>query len=234
MPDCWIGTSGFDYKEWKPSFYPQDLRKGEFLYFYSRQLNSVEINNTFYRLPSAKSIGSWATATPEEFRFSLKAPRKITHFERLGVPSEALDYFVRVVQTLGGRLGAVLFQLPPFFKRDCERLRAFLQALPPQLPVAVEFRHDSWFEESVFAELENHGAALCINDRDDGASPLRTPGRFVYLRLRRSSYTTEMIREWQDRMRAWSSAGMEVFAYIKHEDNPEAPQIALEFARVER
>jgi uncharacterized protein YecE (DUF72 family) len=231
MTAIWFGTSGFSYKEWKPSFYPQDLPDKQFLRYYSGRLNSVEIDYTFYRMPTAKTIEAWKLATPDNFRFTLKASQQITHRQRLKVPSEALDYWLSVVPGLDQRLGMLLYQLPPFFKCDIPRLEMFLAALPRGIRSAFEFRHDSWFVDDVYQLLERHHVGLCIHDADDRTTPMRLTAPFTYIRLRRSEYPEDLRSEWQDRLRGWARDGIEVFAYIKHEDNPEAPLIALEFAQ---
>lgn len=199
-------------------------------YYYAGRLRTVELNNTFYQMPTPARISAWSAATPEEFRFAVKAPRRITHQERLTIPSASLEYFTATVKALAPRLGAVLFQLPPFFKLDFDRLAAFLALLPREVPAAFEFRHDSWFCDEVFRVLEKHGAALCINDGDDKTTPVRVTSGFTYLRLRRSQYAAEQRAEWEERIRHWVRGGIGVYAYIKHEENPDAPRIALEFA----
>ncbi len=229
MAQAFIGTSGFDYQEWKPGFYPEDLPRKQFLQYYATRFRSVELNNTFYRIPNAERIASWASATPDSFRFALKAPRKITHIERLKSPSDALSYFLQTASGLKQRLGALLFQLPPFFKCDRERLSGFFDELPGEIPVAFEFRHESWFTDDIYQILEGNSAALCINDGDDGTTPVRVTSRFAYLRLRKSNYTPEQRKELQGKIRAWVDQGIDVFAFIKHEDNPDAPLIALNF-----
>ena len=231
MTAIWFGTSGFSYKEWRPAFYPEGLSDKQFLQHYSTRLNSVEIDYTFYRMPSAKTIEAWKAATPENFKFTLKASQQITHRQRLKVPSEALDYFVSVVPGLESRLGMVLFQLPPFFKCDIQKLEVFLSVLPRGVTAAFEFRHDSWFVDEVYRLLRKHTAALCIHDADDHTTPMELTAGFTYVRLRRSEYSDTRRREWQDRIRSWARDGIEVFAYIKHEDNPDAPLIAVEFAK---
>lgn len=230
MARAYVGTSGFDYKEWKPDFYPEELPKKDFLRYYATRFRSLELNSTFYRMPNQRNIAAWRAATPEDFRFALKVSRKITHMERLRTPSESLDYFVRTVVDLEKRLGAVLFQLPPTLKCDTERLAALFDAVPDSLPAAIEFRHDSWFVEEVYRILEDHSAALCIHDADDKTTPVRVTSKFVYMRLRRSSYPPELRKQWLDRMGRWLGQGRDVYAYIKHEDNPDAPRMALEFA----
>jgi len=231
MGTAYIGTSGFDYPEWKPSFYPADLPRKQFLQYYATRFRSVELNNTFYQMPNAAKIASWSAATPEPFRFVLKAPRRITHSERLKIPSEAVGYFVHTASGLNQRLGALLFQLPPFFKCDNERLASFLASLPRDIWAAFEFRHESWFTDETYGILELSAAALCINDADDKTTPIRLTSHFTYLRLRRSQYPPELRREWQKRIQSWTGQGIDVFAFIKHEDNPEAPLAALQFQK---
>jgi len=230
MARAWIGTSGYDYKEWKPSFYPADLAQGSFLQHYASRFNSVELNNTFYRMPTTSMIAAWREATHENFRFAVKVSRRITHQERLKLPSDALEYLLEAAGGLGPRLGVLLFQLPPNFKADLERLERFLGALPPDVPAAFEFRHDSWLQDDVYRLLEGASVALCIHDTDEGTTPLRVTGPRVYARLRRSEYPEAALRQWQQRIRGWVAEGLDVFAYIKHEDNPEAPAIAASLA----
>jgi uncharacterized protein YecE (DUF72 family) len=231
MARIWFGTSGFSYKEWKPSFYPQDVSEKQFLQYYATQLNSVEIDYTFYRIPNAKTIENWNAATPRNFKFTLKASQQITHRERLKIPSGALDHFLNIIGGLENRLGLVLYQLPPFFKCDAQKLEIFLSALPRGIASAFEFRHDSWFNDDIYGLLRKHAVGLCIHDADDHTTPLELTAPFTYIRLRRSEYSEQLRREWQNRICAWVEAGTEVFAYIKHEDNPNAPLIAVEFAK---
>jgi uncharacterized protein YecE (DUF72 family) len=225
-----LGTSGFDYQEWRGTFYPDDLPHAEFLRHYATRLPSVEIDSTFYRMPNAKRIEAWLAATPEDFRFGLKVSRRITHQERVALPSETLDYLVRTVGGLGPRLGVLLFQLPPYFRADAARLEALLDALPPELPAAFEFRHASWFDREIYGLLARSRRALVIHDGDEGTTPVEVTGPLAYLRLRRSSYPAGARAEWVQRIRSWVAAGIDVFAYVKHEENPDAPRIALELA----
>lgn len=229
MP-VFIGTSGFSYKEWKKNFYPSDLPESRFLSYYASRFNGVEIDSTFYRLPTEKALDSWRDSTPEDFRFAIKASQKITHRERLVVPSEALTYLLGALPRLGEKLGVVLYQLPPFFKKDLGRLESFLATLPPTPRAAFEFRHLSWFDDSTYAMLEKHGAALCINDNDEFECPVKITAKHTYIRLRRDGYTAEQRAEWKERIRAFSAQGIDVLAFIKHKDNPDAPLIALDFA----
>jgi uncharacterized protein YecE (DUF72 family) len=230
MAKIWFGTSGFSYKEWKDRFYPAELPDKRMLPYYASRFNSVEIDSTFYRMPTAKTIESWREATPDGFRFTIKASQQITHRQRLKTPSDALEYFTNVLPGLEGRLGLALFQLPPYFKCDLPRLEAFLFALPRGFRAALEFRHDSWFTEATYDLLRKYRAALCIHDADEGATPMVLTSDATYIRLRRSVYSPEQRREWQNRLLEWAAGGAEIYAYIKHEDNPDAPAIALGFA----
>jgi uncharacterized protein YecE (DUF72 family) len=226
----WVGTSGFSYKEWKGIFYPPETRDTGFLPFYASRLNGVEIDSTFYRMPTPAMLDAWTAATPSSFRFAIKASQKITHRERLRVPSETLAYFVDLLPRMGERLGVVLYQLPPNFRFDATRLDAFLAALPPNPRSALEFRHPSWFNDDTFKLLEERGVALCINDNDEFDSPARLTAKHTYVRLRREGYSPDERAAWKKRLSEFAAGGVEVFAFIKHKDNPEAPLIALDFA----
>lgn len=230
MARAWVGTSGFSYPEWKPSFYPAALPSEEFLEYYASHFATVEIDRTFYRMPNAKTIDAWKAATPQGFRFAIKASQKITHTEKLAVPSETLAYLVRSVSRLEDRLGAVLFQLPPWFRRDAERLEKFFEHLPAGFPSALEVRHASWFDDEFYELLRRRGVALVINDADEHTTPLVVTARSSYLRLRKSSYSPEDLASWRERARAWVADGVDVYMYLKHEENPDAPRIALDLA----
>jgi uncharacterized protein YecE (DUF72 family) len=221
-----VGTSGYSYKEWKPAFYPQDLAARDFLRFYAEHLPTVEINNTFYRMPTAKLVGGWASEAPDSFVFALKAPQRITHIAKLQNAAELTAIFVRTARELGPRLGPLLFQLPPFLRKDVPRLEAFLEStrsLGPGLRAAFEFRHPSWFDDEVFAALRTHGAALCIAEGEALASPLIATADWGYVRLRRDAYPDELIAEWATKIRSlpWTDA----FVYLKH-DEGDAPSVA--------
>jgi uncharacterized protein YecE (DUF72 family) len=219
-----VGTSGFSYKEWKGSFYPEDLPPSEMLRSYAARLPSVEINNTFYRMPKAETLAQWAEQVPEGFRFALKAPQRITHQKRLKEAADSVDFFFRVASTLGDRLGPVLFQLPPNFKKDLPRLRDFLSALPAATFCAFEFRHESWFEESVFEALRAQGCALCLAEDEKLVTPLVATTGWGYLRLRRQDYGEEALITWAQRLRAqpWSDA----YVFFKHEEEGKGPELA--------
>ena len=226
------GTSGFSYKEWKGSFYPEELPAGEMLAYYSTRLPAVEINNTFYRLPRESVLEGWAEATEEEFRFAIKASRRITHFGRLRGVEEPLQYLLDTVQVLGQKLGPLLFQLPPNFKRDDEVLAGFLELLPPRCRAAFEFRHDSWQDEQVYGLLSGHGsAALVVSDRAGADEPpLVATSDWGYLRLRRADYGDADLTAWAERVRAqkWS----ELFVFFKHEETAGGPELAERFTEL--
>ena len=221
------GTSGFSYKEWKGRFYPEDLSNGKMLAYYSGRLPSVEINNTFYRLPRESVVEGWAEQVPAHFRFVIKASRRITHFKRLQAAEDETGYLLRTVGLLGERLGAVLFQLPPNMKQDLERLDAFLSGLGDPGRAAFEFRHASWFEEETYDCLRAHGAALCTADTDEEDAEIVRTARWGYLRLRKPDYDEAALSEWAARVEA---AGWErAFAFFKHEDDAAGPEMAERF-----
>lgn len=225
------GTSGFAYKEWKGHFYPADVKPEGMLRFYGAQFPAVEINNTFYRMPTEKLLLSWAEQVPEGFRFVLKASQRITHRRRLKEAGEELGYFLRTANVLGKRLGPTLFQLPPNLKQDLPRLADFLALVPRAWRAAFEFRHASWFDDGVYRLLRDHDAALVVADTDEDESELRVPfvatAGWGYLRLRRPAYDGAALRAWADRLRAqaWSDA----FVFFKHEDEGAGPALAREF-----
>jgi uncharacterized protein YecE (DUF72 family) len=228
------GASGFSYKPWKGPFYPADLPDSEMLSYYAARLPAVEINNTFYRLPKAQLLEDWAAQTPDGFRFVLKASRRITHIQRLKDAGELLDYLFKTAGTLGPKLGPFLFQLPPHLKKDTDRLRTFLDLVPADRRIALEFRNASWFEDDVFDVLRAHDAALCVaetdtDDKEAGTepAPLVATASWGYLRLRRENYTDADLAAWTTRIhdQNWSEA----YAFFKHEDDGTAPKFAQRF-----
>jgi uncharacterized protein YecE (DUF72 family) len=223
------GTSGFSYKEWKGSFYPKDLPDKRMLGFYSTRLSTVEINATFYRMPKRELIEGWGAQVSGDFAFALKAPQRITHRERLEGSQESVSQFLQAASALGERLGPVLFQLPPFQKKDVERLAAFLSLLPEGLRAAFEFRHPSWFSDDTYTALESRNAALVGGDADDAAKspPFVPTADFGYLRLRAPEYTGAELGAWASRIRAapWRDA----FVFLKHEVR--GPEFAEGLAR---
>ena len=224
----WTGTSGFSYKEWKGSFYPEKLPANRMLEYYSRRLRSVEINNTFYRLPRAEMLEKWAAQVPEDFAFVLKASRRITHMARLKDAGDPLEYLTRTaVGALGDRLGPILFQLPPYLRVDVARLSDFLAIVPEDVRAAFEFRHESWFVDDVYQALADHGAALVTADTGEGEAPVVETASFGYARLRRPGYGEADLADWAARLRrtAWS----DVFVFFKHEDEGAGPRMAAGF-----
>ena len=226
------GTSGWSYKEWKGSFYPTDLPADDMLRYYGTRLPSVEINNSFYRIPKEKVLLEWADQVPAEFRFVLKASRRITHINRLANEDGSLEYFLRTVNVLGERLGPTLFQCPPSLRKDMTRLREFLALVPRTWRAAMEFRHASWFTDEVDAALTEHDIALVAVDEDESegpGSPLVPTATWGYLRLRRLDYTNDMLKGWVERIR--SQPWREAYAFLKHdEDKPTGPEAAVRLA----
>jgi uncharacterized protein YecE (DUF72 family) len=211
------GTSGYAFKEWKGSFYPQDLNQKGWLGFYASKFPAVEINNTFYRLPKEKVLLDWAAQVPEQFTFAIKASQRITHFARLKPESAQLvEYLLRTTSVLGDRLGPVLFQLPPNLKKEGERLRAFLGALPKGRRYAIEFRHESWFEPDVVDALREHDVALCIIEQEDFKSPVVSTATWGYLRLHRLDYDAAALGTWAACVSSqpWTDA----YVFFKHDE----------------
>lgn len=230
-PTLWAGASGYAFKEWKGSFYPEKIQPDAMLAWYAERLPAVEINNTFYQMPKAAVLAQWAAATPEAFRFAIKSPRRITHDARLkaDTAADSVAYLYKTLDTLGAKRGPVLFQLPPFLKKDVARLSDFLALLPQDHRAAFEFRHDSWFDDEVYAALKGAGAALCLSEREDGAAPpLVETAPWGYLRLRLEQYSDADLAAWAERLSktAWN----EVHAYFMHE--PTAPGYAATLLRL--
>ena len=221
----WIGTSGFQYKEWKGNFYPEDLPAAKMLPFYAERFSTTEINYTFHRIPATKTIDNWKAQTPEKFRFALKAPQKITHWSKLRDCADTLEYFCKVAGGLGERLGPVLFQLPPTFKKDVDVLRSFLRELP-EMHAAFEFRNESWFDQEIFERLRSRNIALCIADTDTIATPKEITANYGYLRLRREDYQTIDIECWAEFVRQQRANWQDAFIYFKHEESGIGPKLA--------
>jgi len=215
-----IGTSGYNYPEWKGSFYPADLPASKMLGYYADRLSTVEINYTFYRMPTPRLVAGWCAQVPPDFRFTLKAPRRITHDKKLrpGEVADAVTAFTTAASELGPRMGALLFQLPPTFKKDLGVLSEFLSLLPPGATAAFEFRHDSWLDEDVYDCLRSRNVALCVADSETRDTPVVTTARHAYFRLRDEGYGPDDIDRWAGVARDLDSAGTDVFVYFKHED----------------
>lgn len=221
----WIGTSGFQYAEWKGTFYPEDLPASKMLPYFSERLSTTEINYTFHRIPSEKTIANWKKLTPENFRFALKAPQKITHFAKLRDCANTIGYFYRIVATLGDKLGPVLFQLPPNFKKDAAVLSSFLRELPT-MRAAFEFRHASWLDEEIFALLKSRNIALCLADTEKLPAPTVATADYGYLRLRREDYSAADVARWAGFVRSKEAQWQETFVYFKHEESGLGPKLA--------
>jgi len=223
-----VGTSGYSYKEWKGSFYPEKLAAKDMLPYYSERLKAVELNNTFYRLPKREMVESWKSQVPDNFRFSVKASQRITHFKRLKEAEDVTRYMLDTVTPLEDRLGVVLFQLPPNLKKDVDRLASFLNILPRDLNAAFEFRHPTWFDDEVIELLRRDNRALCVSDTDDlPANHIDKTADWGYLRLRRVNYLKPNLTEWIERIKAqeWK----DTYVFFKHEDEGTGPKLAAEF-----
>ena len=226
-----VGTSGFSYAEWKGPFYPADLAASRMLAYYAERLPSVEINNTFYRLPRRSVLEGWVAEVPESFRFAVKASQRITHQKRLRDVADETRYLIDVTQALGTRLGALLFQLPPNLKRDLERLDRFLELLPPEARAAFEFRHPSWLDPNVLDRLRARSFAWVVNDDSDAPpADFLVTAPWAYVRLRREAYPRDELAAWAARIRARELE--EAFVFFKHEDAGAGPRLATEFVDI--
>jgi uncharacterized protein YecE (DUF72 family) len=222
----WIGTSGYNYPEWKGSFYPADLPAAKMLPFYAARFSTVEINYTFYRMPTEKLVAGWAAQTPSPYKLTLKAPRRITHDQRLKNCGDLVKAFCAAAGTLGDKLGALLFQLPPNAKKDLVLFNAFLDELPPRTPAAFEFRHQSWMDDEVFEILRQKRLAVCIADSEKMSTPVRVTADYAYFRLRDEGYTPADIERWGDTIAGETAACRDVFVYFKHEEEGKGPEFA--------
>ena len=226
--NLYVGTSGYSYKEWKGSFYPEKIPAKEMLHFYSERLSTVEINATFYRMPQKSMLENWKEQVPSTFRFSLKAPQLVTHFKRIKEADEDTKYFLETASVLADQLGVMLFQLPPNFKKDLPRLESFLSHLPEQPRAAFEFRHPTWFDDDVLDLLRSKNRALCISDTDDlPVNHIDKTADWGYLRLRRVEYTDANLKDWLKRVR--DQGWKETFVFFKHEDEGTGPKLAAQF-----
>jgi len=224
--NIWIGTSGYNYPEWKGSFYPEKLPSAKMLPYYAERFPTVEINYTFYRAPNEKILDGWSRATPERFKLTLKAPKRITHDRRLRDCGDLVRQFLETAATLGPKLGAVLFQLPPNLKKDLALLDAFLDTFPPRVCAAFEFRHASWLDEETYERLRARNLALCLADSERLSTPVVVTADYGYFRLRDEGYTPDDIARWGDVVRERASAWREVFVYFKHEEEGKGPEFA--------
>lgn len=232
MMNLWIGTSGFQYAEWKGTFYPEDLPTAKMLAYYAERFTTTEINYTFHRIPSEKTIDGWCAATPARFKFSLKAPQKVTHFAKLRNCSDTLQYFYGVISSLERKLGPVLFQLPPGLKKDPQLLEAFLHDMPPGMRAAFEFRHESWLDDETYSLLRAKNVALCIADSEKLSTPPRATADYGYLRLRREDYQDADVTRWAELIGAQSGAWSDAFIYFKHEESGIGPKLAQQMMQI--
>jgi uncharacterized protein YecE (DUF72 family) len=233
MPQLFAGTSGWAYPSWKPDFYPAKLAQKKFLSHYVMQLNTVEVNFTFRQLVKETTLQNWIQEAPQSFRFGVKAHQVITHIKRLKGSEDFLRRFLSTIEPMAsaGKLGPVLFQLPPNLKADITLLRDFLAILPRTVPAAFEFRHESWFSDPTWEALRQHGAALCVAETEERTTPDVTTGPFAYYRFRKPTYTTEERTTMVQRIGENLAAGRDVFAYFKHEETPQGALYAVDLLR---
>ncbi len=221
-----VGTSGYNYPEWKGTFYPQALAASAMLPYYAERFDTVEVNYTFYRMPTRRAVEGWAAATPDGFRFTLKAPKRITHVARLRDCQPAVEAFLEAASALGPKLGCFLFQLPPTQKKDLPTLERFAQLLPHGLRAAFEFRHPSWFEPDTLRLLADRNLALCVADSEKLSAPVEVTADYAYFRLRDEGYGPEDIRRWAGVIAERTSRCRDVYVYFKHEESGIGPKLA--------
>jgi uncharacterized protein YecE (DUF72 family) len=233
MAELRVGTSGYAYKEWKGSFYPEKLPADQMLGYYAKQFRTVEINNTFYRMPAESVVQKWGDSVPDGFQFALKLNQQITHIRKLRDSAAALRRFLEAASVLqpAGRLGPVLVQLPPTFKADVALLDEFLSLRPAAFRFALEVRHASWYTGETCALLRRHATALCLAETDDFTPPMETPADFVYARLRKTEYAPEELAAWRKRLDDWLARGLDVYVYLKHEEAGKGPAYAKKLLR---
>jgi Uncharacterized conserved protein len=228
----WIGTSGFQYDEWKGTFYPATLSKAKMLSYYAGHFSTTEVNYSFRRIPSLTTIEKWNRETPSMFQFTFKAPQEITHFRKLRDCGPILNAFADVIQTLDQKLGVVLFQLPPTFERDDVVLGEFLNNIPKGLKSAFEFRHKSWLSDDTFSQLEKAGAAVCIADTEDLSTPVVFTAPYSYFRLRRTDYKKADIERWAKVIQERQSTDGDAYVYFKHEEAGVGPQFGKQLQQL--
>lgn len=225
----WVGTSGYNYDEWKGGFYPEKIASNQMLPYYAQRLSTVEINYTYHRMPNAKTLQGWNDVTPERFKLTLKAPKRITHDKKLRDCADEVRYFTEVAARLGPKLGALLFQLPPSLRQNLELLDAFLETLPQGTCAAFEFRHGSWLNDDVYTRLRARNIALCVADSVTLATPTVITADYAYFRLRDEGYSSEDVIGWATRIRESTAHCKEVYVYFKHEEAGLGPQFARIF-----
>jgi uncharacterized protein YecE (DUF72 family) len=222
----WVGTSGYNYPEWKGTFYPEKLPAAKMLPYYAERFSTVEINYTFYRTPNQQTLEGWKAVTPAHFKLTLKAPRRMTHDARLRDCAERQKFFLQTAATLGSKLGALLYQLPPTLRKDLALFDAFLETIPAGTCAAFEFRHASWLDDEIFARLKAKNLALCIADGEKVSAPVLVTADYAYFRLRDEGYTPEDIGRWARAIQEKTAGCREVFVYFKHEESGKGPEFA--------
>lgn len=228
-----IGTSGWHYKHWIGNFYPESMKAADYFEFYMKHFHTVEINNSFYKLPPEKTFTQWKNAAHNRFIYAVKANRFITHMKKLKDPEKSLEKFLHNIVFLEDRLGPVLFQLPPKWKCNIDRLKAFLEALPSHFKYTIEFRDQTWYAEEVYALLKKHNVAFCIYELEHHLSPIKTTADFIYIRLHgpeqkyQGKYTDDQMQKWAEDCKRWASEGIDVFLYFDNDQNGYAVQNAL-------
>ena len=220
----WVGTSGYNYPEWKGTFYPETLPASKMLPYYADRFPTVEINYTFYRAPNEKILEGWDKATPDRFKLTLKAPRRITHDARLRDCADRVRQFLETASILGPKLGVLLFQLPPNLKKDVALFDAFLEAFPPRVCAAFEFRHVSWLDEEIYSRLRTRNLALCVADSEKLSTPVQITADYGYFRLRDEGYTPGDIERWAGVIQERTGQCRDVYVYFKHEESGKGPE----------
>lgn len=233
MPQLFVGTSGWAYPSWKPEFYPEKLAQKKFLGHYATRLNTVEVNFTFRQLVKETTVQNWLNETPPHFRFGIKAHQVITHIKRLKATEDFVPRFLATIEPVAaaGKLGPVLFQLPPNLKSDATLLKDFLAVLPRSVPAAFEFRHDSWFSDATWDLLKSSNVGLCVAETETLTTPDVATAKFVYYRFRKPSYSGDERQSMVERIRGHLESGRDVFAYFKHEETPEGALYAVDLLK---
>jgi uncharacterized protein YecE (DUF72 family) len=230
--NIYVGTSGYNYPEWRGTFYPEKMPAKQMFAFYAERFRTVEINATFYRMPTQKLTAGWLEQAPPGFRYTLKAPKQITHIKRLKDCGDSLAFFCDSARVLGGHLATLLFQLPPTFKADVGRLNGLLDLLPGDMRAAFEFRHESWLTEETYDALAARGVALCIADFGDKTTPVRATARHGYFRLRDEGYTPADLERWAGELISHAASWDEAYVYFKHEEEGKGPEFAQAFLNI--
>ena len=237
-PNIFIGTSGWHYKHWNGNFYPDDLKQSAHFDFYAQKFDTVEINNSFYKLPTEKTFAQWKGTAPENFIYAVKANRFITHMKKLKDPRSSVERFFKHVDYLEHKLGPILFQLPPKWRLNVERLKEFLEVLPPGYRYAIEFRESSWYHQDVYDLLTAHNLAFCIYELEHHQSPQVTTADHVYVRLHgpgmkyEGKYSLEDLQTWAGKCKMWLAEGLDVYFYFDNDQHGYAAENALSFKKL--